>query len=344
MNKNQDDEKQDKVSLSVPPAALVDLRKSMIKANAVVVDLDLDLIFPRQSLNFIDVSSTLLANITQSSLKAFSVAEQLSQMMDVYLAPIQKFQENMLKVSDVYTNVVAPLVESTSFVSAAISMELDVFKKLEGLTIALPITELAKSVSIQADLSLKIDKYRPITGLANTYDLGIIATHSTEQESFGLNFISKVEMRMTRIERKVDITNEGISYLVEDAKRKDETLQSLVDSLHKEDSLMRIERIKYNKRSAVLCINGKEISIEGDSIQHEICSMVLSTKTGRNTLWYNAELVEAIEGSFSDAKLTPRSIYDAAYQLNKKIELATRIKDFLIPTSKTLSVNVNYKN
>jgi len=104
-----------------------------------------------------------------------------------------------------------------------------------------------------------------------------------------------------------------------------------------------VKKISYNRKSAVLSLDGIIIQIPSNTNQDDLCRVIFSNKESMITKWEAADVVNnEAWGEHEEDNHTEfsKKIYNAAHEINIKIATKTGIEDFLL-TKPMITVQVN---
>lgn len=152
--------------------------------------------------------------------------------------------------------------------------------------------------------------------------------------------IQQTQLQVQSLYREVKEIKE---IYIQDAKDKGDMLEELLD-YHRNggSSTVKVEEVKYNKKTAELIIDNKTIKIMADTNQHYLCKILFANKTSIKRTWEIDEIVEAM-GEYHDIqKGWTKKIYNTVRHLNQKIKAETGIDNFILHHNKTVLVNPKY--
>lgn len=98
-------------------------------------------------------------------------------------------------------------------------------------------------------------------------------------------------------------------------------------------------KLQFDEERSRLQINEDEIKIRKFSDQYHTLRVIFETKEGVKQEWFFSEIADKIDEYARKNK--DKKYYNAAYQINKKLESAG-IKDFFITTRQSLKINPEY--
>ena len=85
------------------------------------------------------------------------------------------------------------------------------------------------------------------------------------------------------------------------------------------------------------------IPIPKNSNQSELCNVLFATKKSINKEWDFDTILEEIDQNSVPNKEDSKKLYRTARAINDHIAKATTIKDFLVVTTTTVTINPNYR-
>lgn len=102
------------------------------------------------------------------------------------------------------------------------------------------------------------------------------------------------------------------------------------------------KQLSYNSKDCVLIIGQHKVQVPKDTDQSELCRVIFSDKESMTKQWGYDEIHKSWKGIDNYNPKNWAKFYHAAYAVNEKIEKATQIKNFLMPTKKEVSINEIY--
>lgn len=233
----------------------------------------------------------------------------------------------------------APTFDALSLFYNSMSVETSVFKNIEGAYINLPIGELQKSISDIKIVDLDITDCMPHKELNHEYMLRTITRETTDLGIIKLRNIQETQLRVRRDVKKIK------QLVTEDAKKKDEMLEELLDYFRGKDAArVMIQKIIYNKKSAELQIDDKIIKLKMETNQHYLCKILFASKYSMKKVWEIYDVVEALGEDTENLDAWIKIIYATVRHLNEKIQVQTGLEKFILFGNKTIIVNPKYLN
>jgi len=232
------------------------------------------------------------------------------------------------------------IVNLESMLENILKIEKQELKKLEGMVVNLPLEDIQRSLDQTTTLSIEIKETKPLNDLRNNFLLSTKTEESIEIGKIQLRTIQETHMHVQNLQLEVKDIKET---LTEDAKKKDEMLEELLKFARTGGkNLVRIKKVKYNKKSCELIIDNKIINIQADTHQHYLCKILFNSKASIKTDWEIYDIVEAFGEDTDMLREWQEIIYYTVRHLNQKIQSVTGLKKFILYSNKKVIVNPNY--
>jgi len=232
------------------------------------------------------------------------------------------------------------LIDYHTMLEQSLLIDIDELKQFEGRLIDLPITEFEKALNEFNSYNIHVNEFKPIKSIDNEY---LLKTTFRETFNFGnitFNTIQQTQLQVQSLHGEVKEMNQ---FMREDAKKKDEMIQDLFDYFRNDGtSIVKINKIKYNKKTAELIIDDKIIGIKADTNQHYLCKVLFSSKSSITKAWEIYDIVEALGEDPNILEGWIKVIYNTIRRLNEKIQLQTGIERFILYNNKTVLINPKY--
>lgn len=267
----------------------------------------------------------------------FDLSELFQQQFDEMRRLQEEFVNPVLEI----VNMLKPFADVSQILKDAAATSFNMSKLLEEATLTLPSSDLKKVFGLKFDFQLLITKFETITTTnVTSHPLTNITTNTTFDSRIDTRIIAGFEMKLSLIEAKVDDVDTTLKLLLNDSRQKDEAISELVKFIKTGgQSTDKISSIEINQAATQLSLNGHAIKIQKN--QSLLCKVMFSSEIDLTVPVEIDDIITMI-GEESSDKDWHRAMYDAAYQLNKKIQAELGIKSFLLPTSRTITVNPIY--
>ena len=289
-------------------------------------------------------------------IKGFEYAsKQLAYVSNLHLyTPPRLLQENSKRLSNIFKlaaessnalllqrlAVPVPAFNALTIFQNSLSSRLNVLKDIEGSFMKLPIDEIHRSLNEIKSVDIDITEFRSYRVPNHEYLLRTTTTETTDLGIFKLRTIQQTQMQIQSLQGDV---NEMKQFVLEDGKKKDEMLQELLDYFRNGGtSTVKIQKIKYNKKTAELIIDDKSIGIKADTNQHYLCKILFTSKKSIQRVWEIYDIVEALGEHADSLDGWVKVIYSTVRHLNEKIQFQTGIARFILYDNKTVMVNPKY--
>jgi len=187
---------------------------------------------------------------------------------------------------------------------------------------------------------MHVNEFTPVKSIDNEY---LLKTTCRESFNFGNITFNTIQQTQLQVQSLHGDVKEMKQFMREDAKKKDEMIQDLFDYFtNNGTSIVKIKKIKYNKKTAELIINDKTIGIKADTNQHYLCKVLFSSKSSIMKAWEIYDIVEALGEDPNILEGWVKVIYNTIRHLNEKIHKQTGLERFILYNNKTILVNPKY--
>lgn len=232
------------------------------------------------------------------------------------------------------------VLESQEMLNSMLSIDKEKINKLEGMLMNLPIHNIQKSLGDFTTLNVDIKEFKPVRPAHNEFILHTITRENIEFGNIQLRTVQDTQLQVQSLKGDVKEIKDTI---IQDAKKKDEILEELLDYFKNGGSgTVKVTKVKYNKKSAELSINKQTIKIKADTNEHYLCKLLFANKENIKKAWEVYDIVEAWGENTEILDEWIKVIYNTTRRLNEKIQLNTGLKRFILYESKTVLVNPNY--
>jgi len=232
------------------------------------------------------------------------------------------------------------ILDSQKMFENILSIEREELQKIEGMMMNLQMEDIRRSIDENKTLNVELKEIKPINDIRNQFILRTRTEESIEIGKIQLRTVQETHMQVQHLQLEVKDIKETI---VEDAKKKDEMLEELVKFARTGgNNLVRIDKLKYNRKSSELIINEKTIKIQADTNQHYLCKILFNSKTSIKKDWEIYDIVEAFGEDTDMLKEWQEIIYNTVRHLNYKIQSVTGLEKFILYSNKKVIVNPNY--
>ncbi|GJM16874.1 MAG: hypothetical protein DHS20C13_22010 [Thermodesulfobacteriota bacterium] len=232
------------------------------------------------------------------------------------------------------------VLESQEMLKSMLSIDKEEINKLEGMLMNLPIHDIQKSLGDFSTLNIDIKEFKPVKP---AYDEFILHTITRENIEFGNIKLRTVQDTQLQVQSLKGDVKEIKDTIIQDAKKKDEMLEELLDYFKNGGSnTVIVTKVKYNKKTAELSINKHTINIKADTNEHYLCKLLFANKENIKKAWEVYDIVEAWGENTEILEVWIKVIYNTIRRLNEKIQLSTGLERFILYESKTVLVNPNY--
>lgn len=232
------------------------------------------------------------------------------------------------------------VLESQDMLKSMLSIDKDEIKKLEGMLMNLPIHDIQQSLGDFSTLNVDIKEFKPVKPAYNEFILHTITRENIEFGNIKLRTVQDTQLQVQSLKGDVKEIKDTI---IQDAKKKDEMLEELLDYFKNGGSnTVKITKVKYNKKTAELSINKQTINIKADTNEHYLCKLLFANKENIKKAWEVYDIVEAWGENTEILDVWIKVIYNTIRRLNEKIQLSTGLERFILYESKTVLVNPNY--
>lgn len=232
------------------------------------------------------------------------------------------------------------ILDSAMLFQSSLGVQAALFKGIEGAFINLPIGDIEKSLSEYKNLTINLTEFKPYKRSRYEYMLRTTTAETTNLGIIKLKTIQQTQMQVQSLHGEV---KEIKQIVIEDGIKKDEMLEELLDYFRNGGtSTVKIQKIKYNKKTAELILDDKTISIKTDTYQHYLCKILFASKKSIQRVWEIYYIVEALGEDTDSLNGWVRVIYDTVRRLNEKIQLQSGIERFILYDNKTILVNPKY--
>ncbi len=289
----------------------------------------------------IDSDLDLLAN--QGNLLSEKAAELLTKESDgisMLVEAVKNVQEEsrMLFLKELENAV--PALDSIKLLESSLNLNFDELIKLEGSLIDLPTMNAQTALDKFCTLNVDIDEFKPIEASNNQYLLTTIIRENIDTGNIQYKTIQQTQLQVQSLYREVKEIKE---IYIQDSIDKGDMLEELLN-YHRNggSSTVKVEEVKYNKKTAELIINNIIINIMADTNQHYLCKILFASKASIKKTWEIDKIVEAWGEYPDDLESWKSKIYQTVRQLNQKIKAETGINKFIIYNNKTVLVNPKY--
>jgi uncharacterized protein YeeX (DUF496 family) len=280
----------------------------------------------------------LLGLISETELETYR--RQAEEFLSLGIDEITRIRES---ISDQHLKELEnsiSLIDSYVMLESSLSIDMEELKQIEDSYINLPIRDLGKSLSEISTFDLHVNEFKPIKSIDNEYLLRTTIIESIDFGNIKFNTVQQTQLQVQSLKGDV---KEIKKTFIKDARKKDEMLEELLDYFRNGGtSIVKIKKIKYNKKSAELIIDDKIVKIKADTNQHYLCKILFSSKKSIQRVWEIYDIVEALGENANCLEGWVRIIYDTVRRLNEKIQLQTGIERFILYDSKTVIVNPKY--
>jgi len=101
------------------------------------------------------------------------------------------------------------------------------------------------------------------------------------------------------------------------------------------------ERLDFNDTESILYFAGEEIKVSkrSQSAPHDLLRTLFKD---RGKTWNNDEIIDDWHYYHEDEKIPKNKVYQAGRSVKRIVAEETKIKDFLIVTTKNVSINKKY--
>ncbi|MCH7535702.1 MAG: hypothetical protein IH948_08175 [Bacteroidetes bacterium] len=229
------------------------------------------------------------------------------------------------------------IIDSQQMFESILSININEQKKLEGMLMDLQIHDIQKSLDEYKTLNVDIKEFKPVKPTYNEFLLTARTRESIEIGNIKLKTVQDTQLQVLSLKGDVNEIKETI---IQDANKKDEMLEELLDYLRNGgSSTVKVEKVKYNKKTAELMINNKTINIKADTNQHYLCKILFASKTSMTKVWEIYDIVEAWGENTEILDVWKEVIYNTVRRLNEKIQQQTGPERFILYNNKTIIVN-----
>lgn len=232
------------------------------------------------------------------------------------------------------------VLESQEMLKSMLSIDKEEINKLEGMLMNLPIHNIQKSLDDFSTLNIDIKEFKPVKPAYNEFNLHTITRENIEFGNIKLRTVQDTQLQVQSLKGDVKEIKETI---IQDAKKKDEMLEELLDYFKNGgSSTVKVTKVKYNKKTAELSINNQTINIKADTNEHYLCKLLFANKENIKKVWEVYDIIEAWGENTEILDVWIKVIYNTIRRLNEKIQLSTGLERFILYESKSVLVNPNY--
>ncbi|MEQ9618428.1 MAG: hypothetical protein RIG61_04565 [Deltaproteobacteria bacterium] len=277
----------------------------------------------------------LLANLSNQSINVplKIIQEHTNQLFDSIKLMAQQSNASALAA-------LTPTFDALTLLHSSIAIKTEIFQSIEGAFINLPIDEIQRSLSKIKSVDIDITEFKPYKVPNHEYLLRTTTTETTDLGIIKLRTIQQTQMQVQSLQGDVKKMKQ---FVLEDGKKKDEMLEELLDYFRDGGtSTVKVQKIKYNKKTAELIINDNTIGIKTDTNQHYLCKILFASKKSIQRVWEIYDIVEALGENADSLDGWVKVIYSTVRHLNEKIQFQTGIERFILYDNKTVMVNPKY--
>jgi len=289
-----------------------------------------------------DISQGILADLDKLNSDNFVklITDQSIGTMHLYDDLIKLQEVSKIYLLEQLGNSKSILDSVKVFENSLSSIGFADMKKLEGTLMNIPTDNFHTSIDKHRTLDIELKEIQPIKNMRNEFLLKTRTQESIEIGKIQLRTIQETNLHVQSLKGEVKEIKETI---VEDGKKKDEMLEELLEFARTGgNSLVRIKKLKYNKKSAELIIDNKSIKIQADTNQHYLCKILFNSKTSIKKDWEICDIVEALGEDTTILNDWQEIIYNTVRHLNHKIQSVTGLERFILYSNKKVMVNPNY--
>lgn len=273
----------------------------------------------------------------------FPTVKNIVQFRESYISTVLEAQKSILIFNSEFTQQIQNLYKFSCDIKRAVGITMDISRQFQSIfatnsnfsSLINKIVELPKigeefkrNISVAASFSLTFKEFKPYDGLANYYSLGGSLKSSTKLEGFDLRSNKQLELKVERLESKVEQLNSENKLLLNQIYKEIKTSKQLVV----------IAEAKYNRKESALHIIGENIPIPIDSDQESLCVTLFKNDKTINRVWYIDEVVSEGFGDQYNSKekdYWDKKVRAAVRRLNENIAINTSpLKDGIIRYSK----------
>lgn len=265
------------------------------------------------------------------------IAEKIEAYLNVHRDIVGQIPLDSLEDMEMFAT---KALEYAPLMHSSLSLSNNIISNIENIYIKLPPTHIEYALNQNTLFTSDISGFRAHKHLENDYFLNTCAAETTDLGIVQFKTTQQTHIEVQSLKNDVNQLKEQI---LDDAKKKDEMLKELLEYYQNGGSnVVRIKKIKYNKKKAELIIDNRSINIRADSNQHYVCAVLFSNKMNLRKVWEIADIVEAIGEYYSSDKNWKSIIYNIVRHLNEKIQKCTGIDRFILYENKTIIVNPMY--
>lgn len=281
----------------------------------------------------------------------FPTVKNIIQFRESYISTLLEAQKSVLIFNSEFTLQIQNLYKFSNDIKKAVGITMDISRQLQSIfatnsnfsslinrIVELPKIgeEIKRNISVAASFSLTFKEFKPYDGLTNYYSLGGGLRSTTKLEGFDLRSNSHLELKVERLEAKVEQLNSDNKIL----------LNQIYEEIKTSKQLVVIADAKYDRKESALHIVGEKVPIPIDSDQESLCIALFKNVKSTNKIWSIDEIVSQGFGdqyNGKDKDYWDKKVRATIRRLNENIAINTSpLKDGLLKYSRgELRINLD---